>query len=559
MNKTELFQTIRKQAEKVFPIVGSSNQANKNKTTAVGEVIEGSAQEKHLWDTEYQDLQQLFRHQFPSVTKQLLGRRYNTINKVSRFVLPNGMDQAADELLELLSDFASGWASTDAVLSATGCKQIDQLTKDVQRSQRAGFALKEVNKAMAAVQGAFSGATGLLGAAIDLPASVIFSLKTIYEIGHSYGFELESKEDQKAVYFALSQMDLGLIAEKQALFLVLRSFKNLSATGDLSQIQSFLNSNYGIEQFNSYLVDENGDYKWSVLNLLTKLKALRFVTPVVGGAVGAFYNVKLVEEVAVKADEFFAQARHYFKDNPQSAFSILDAYEAQQQKLAAQAELLLDASPLLSAPTQTDNVSTEELQAKAVEAIDQHDTIVDVEVKVKAVEETPETDVLVDISQGIQQLAADNIVDAESESEQLKDNTEQSDVVETATTASDPQEDKSEQQSAQVTEVEKTEVVAKGEEAKTTDEEDLTKDLAKLVKVHTEKSKLKSEPKSDEVSSEDVVEEVVEEAVEESTEESVDEAPVSAEPKPAVKRKPAPRRSRKKAVSDDNQSDSTSE
>lgn len=461
MNKTELFQTIRKQAQKVFPSMAKTNQKDKNNSTSsVGFVVEGQAQERQLWDTDYQDLHQLFRHQFPSVTKQLLGRRYNTVNKVSRLVLPNGMDQAADELLELLDDFASQWASTASVLSATGCKQINQLANNAARSQRTGFALKEVNKAIAALQGAVSGMTGLFGAAVDLPASVIFSLKTIYEIGHSYGFELDRVEDQKAVYFALSQMDLGLIAEKQTLFLVLRGFKNIVATGDISQIQSFLNSNYSVEQFSNYLVDENGQYKWSALNILDKVKVLRFATPIVGGAVGALYSVKLIEEVAFKADGFFAQARLYYKENPESSLSILDAYHSQQQIVATQANLLQNASPLLADIAVTAVLDTQETQAHAIAALAQNDTIVAVEVQDKPTDKplaSDTADVENKIHQGIEQLAAENIEVTESVSEQP----------------------------ATVLKTTKSEQSTIASES----EEDLTKDLVKLVQVHTEKTK----------------------------------------------------------------------
>lgn len=434
MNKTELFQAIRKQAQKVFPSTAKVNQKDKNNSaSAVGFVVEGQAKERHLWDTEYRDLHQLFRHQFPSVTKQLLGSRYNTVNKISNFVLPNGMDQAADEMLELLADFASYWGSTESVLVATGCKQINQLTNDAARSQRAGSALKEVNKAIAALQGAVSGMTGLLGAAIDLPASVIFSLKTIYEIGHSYGFELDTVEDQKAVYFALSTMDLGLIAEKQALLLVLRRLKGMMVTGDISQIQSFLNSNYSVEQFNHYLLDENGQYKWSGFNILAKAKVLRFAAPVVGGAVGAFYNVKLIEEVALKADIFFANARLYYKENPESSLEILAAYHAQKNQLLVQKNELLEVS----------TVSTQ--VAQPIE-----EGVVETQVDVKSIREKNER---VDDEQLTSKSAHESVLVAEQQN-QLK--TESSSA-------------------ATITE--------------TNNEEDLTKDLVKLVQVHMAKVK----------------------------------------------------------------------
>ena len=412
MNKADIFRIVREQAKK---ITGSGHTAERSAHAKyTPQVIDGHAIEKNeLLDIDHADLQQLFRQQFPTVIRQLLGKRYNTINKVSKFILPNGMEQVADELLELLADFASHLASTEAVLTATGTREINQLRADCARSHRAGFALKEVNKAIAVLQGAFSGATGLVGAAVDLPASVIFSLKTIYEIGHSYGFELDDEDGQKAVYFALSEIDLGLIAEKQALFLAVRSLKTIFATGDISQISAFLNSNHSIDQFKNYLTDENGQYKWAALQGLTKLKALRFTLPVIGGVVGAFYNIRLIEEVATQADEIFAKARAYLNQNQDADLTILEAYTQQLAVLEQQAALIASASPLLNA--QNDEVQESENLAQntidqAVQNIEEHKEILKVEIVKKEQIEKSSENVENKITEGLKDLADQNVV-----------------------------------------------------------------------------------------------------------------------------------------------------
>lgn len=447
MNTSGIFRIVREQAKKITG--SSSTSVQTQKTGHQAQVIDGQAVEKNLTDLKFDDLQQLFRHQFPSVTRQLLGRRYNTVNKISKFVLPNGMEQASDELLELLSDFASQLASTESVLAATGSREVNQLRADLGRSQRAGFALKEVNKAIAAAQGAFSGATGLLGAAIDLPASVIFSLKTIYEIGHSYGFELDDEDDQQAIYFALSKIDLGLIAEKQALFLALRSLKGIFATGDMSQISSFLNSNYSVDQFKNYLTDDTGQYKWAALQGLTKLKVLRFAVPVVGGVVGAVYNVRLIDEIAVQADDLFSKARHYLNENADSELSILDAYYQQVDVLAQQDKLLASASPLLDITqhkaTKDEESEQQLLVDQAQKNIENHEDIADIKIlKKEPSVARQDQDVEEKISEGLAKLADENVVDAaDVTSSALEDDKPQADStlqdeVVMSSTSSDP-------------------------------------------------------------------------------------------------------------------------
>lgn len=322
--KKLIVERIRQQTLKVSPLNKNNQQHMLAKS---GQVIEGKAQQRDQFDLDYEDLHQLFRNQFPTITKQVLGNRYNAVNKYSKFVLPNGLDSAADEVLELLAKAAMALASTERVLAETGAKSIQELQQNVDRSARASSALKEVNKIFAALQGGVSGVAGMVGAVADLPLSVLLALKTIYETGHAYGFELDNEEDQQAVYQVLIKSDLGLIAEKQVLLLGIRNFNDVLTTGNYSQFQSFLDSNYSFEGFKDAMTDADGQYKWGMLNALGKVKWLRFTTPILGGLVGAFYGSKMIEEVAEKADEVFSHARRYLIENPDQHIAVLEAYK----------------------------------------------------------------------------------------------------------------------------------------------------------------------------------------------------------------------------------------
>lgn len=322
--KKLIVERIRQQTLKVSPLNKNNQQHMLAKS---GQVIEGKAQQRDQFDLDYEDLHQLFRNQFPTITKQVLGNRYNAVNKYSKFVLPNGLDSAADEVLELLAKAAMALASTERVLAETGAKSIQELQQNVDRSARASSALKEVNKIFAALQGGVSGVAGMVGAVADLPLSVLLALKTIYETGHAYGFELDNEEDQQAVYQVLIKSDLGLIAEKQVLLLGIRNFNDVLTTGNYSQLQSFLDSNYSFEGFKDAMTDADGQYKWGMLNALGKVKWLRFTTPILGGLVGAFYGSKMIEEVAEKADEVFSHARRYLIENPDQHIAVLEAYK----------------------------------------------------------------------------------------------------------------------------------------------------------------------------------------------------------------------------------------
>jgi hypothetical protein len=395
--KTAIFDQVRQQAKKMTLFgVRSAQKMTKEPVEKfqlnqdVGQIVEGQAYQRGAFDVDYRDVQQLFRHQFPNITQQLLGKRYHTVNKISHLVLPNGMDQAADEILELLNEFAGNWATTEKVLSATGCKAIQELQHDPERSYRAGNALKEMTKIFAAVQGGVSGMLGLVGSAIDLPISVILSLKTIYEIGRVYGFELDNEEDCQAVYHVLAQADLGLIAEKQVIFLGLRTLKQVLHTGDYQQLQNFFNSHYTIEQFHHKMTDDEGNYKWAALNILNKMSILKYATPLLSGAVGVLYNVRLIDEVAEQAHEIFSHARTYLLQHQEQDISVLEAYYRAQ---AAKVQLLPEMQDALSsiAPIPTEHsveqTDTTGIQQQAV--MTEQMPVEQPDVVVQHIEDTP--------------------------------------------------------------------------------------------------------------------------------------------------------------------------
>ncbi|MFW2125192.1 EcsC family protein, partial [Acinetobacter ursingii] len=92
---------------------------------------------------------------------------------------------------------------------------------------RLSQALIEQNKLLAAAQGLITGATGVWGAAIDIPASIVLALRTIYQTGRSHGFDLSEEVDQDIVAFIFKEIDLGLVAEKQTLLLALKALQSM--------------------------------------------------------------------------------------------------------------------------------------------------------------------------------------------------------------------------------------------------------------------------------------------------------------------------------------------
>jgi len=301
------------------------------KPSSSDQVIDGSAKTKSAFSAKkYDNPQQMLREHLPNVPRQLLGRRFNTVNNVAHFVSPDLTEKVSNYFYERLNQFSNQTSSVDAILNEAGAKDLEELTQDVDRSKRISQALGEQNKWIATVQGAVSGASGMLGTAIDIPASLLMALRTIYQVGRSYGFDLSKEDDQEIVQHIFRQIDLSLIAEKQTLLLGLKALSNTLKTHDISQLQAMLGSDNDVSAIKQWLSRHEGEAKWEWMNHLPKisiLERLTKLTPLASAGIGAVYSHRFVEDVNQKAQEAFSHARQYLIQHQDSQLSPYAAYE----------------------------------------------------------------------------------------------------------------------------------------------------------------------------------------------------------------------------------------
>ncbi|WP_353144628.1 EcsC family protein [Acinetobacter pragensis] len=326
----------------VAPDSVSKFSASENRT----QVLEGTAQNQGLFKVKsYENPQQVLREHVPNVSRQLLGRHYSKVNNVANFVSPQFSDKISDYLFDQLNQFSNSLSSVDDVLDQAGVRDLEELTQDVDRSKRISQALAEQNKWIASLQGALTGAAGGIGATIDIPASLIMSLRVIYQVGRSYGFDLSKESDQDIVQHIFKQIDLGIIAEKQALLMALKALSSTIQNSDISQLQQMLGSGNDIDALKKYLFDENGEYKWAWLNQMPKISVLdrlSKLTPLASAGVSALYSRRLVDEVNQKAQVVFFNAREYLIQHADHQLSPLAAYEKSLDLLAQAAPKLLE-------------------------------------------------------------------------------------------------------------------------------------------------------------------------------------------------------------------------
>ncbi|RZF52590.1 EcsC family protein [Acinetobacter halotolerans] len=368
-------------------------------------VIEGNARLKSAFEVEkYESPQQMLRQQFPKLSHQLLGRHYTKVNNVASFISPDLSEKVSDYLFQWLNEFSSNSSMTEKILEEAGVTEVAELTKDTGRSQRLSQALIEQNKLLATAQGVVTGATGIWGAAVDIPASIVLALRTIYQTGRSHGFDLTEEVDQDVVAFIFKEIDLGIVAEKQTLLLALKALKSMLETHDLQQFQQLLGSNNDVELVKKWLVDEEGQFKWGWLNHIPQVSMIGKLTPVAGAALGGFYSWKFLEDVGHKSQSVFGAARFYLNEHPTEKISPLDAYYKAEALLKKASPKLLNAAGVGSHQA----IVSDDVKNNVI-------TNVTVQLKEEARTQTQNHE---QVEEGIQQLAEQHVVEHEHSEQQ---------------------------------------------------------------------------------------------------------------------------------------------
>lgn len=274
-----------------------------------------------------QDPQQLIRVHFPNISKQVFGKHYERVNQVVQFLSPLSMDEVSDYCFQKLHVLSDRLSTVEKILEQTGAQSLTELAGDISRSGRISQALTEQNKWIAGVQGALSGATGLLGLGADIPASLVLALRTIYQIGRAHGFELQ-QQDQDVVQYIFQQIDLQQIVEKQSLLLGLRTLDDLLVDNDLTSLQHLLGSNNDDEWLKELLFNEKHEFKWQWMNALPKVSALHQITPLISVSVSAMYSWQFIADTGQKAQHVFSIARDYLLRHADQNLTVLAAYHA---------------------------------------------------------------------------------------------------------------------------------------------------------------------------------------------------------------------------------------
>lgn len=237
----------------------------------------------------------------PSVVSQAIGVVLKPLNWVVNKIIPQkaieGLLIGCDKVAEFVTD-------TEDIKRDGNVSTIQELAhKDLELSDKLANEVHNWALGIAAVEGGATGATGLIGLAVDIPALITMSLRVIHKIGVCYGFECKSEEDKKLVLAILSAAGANTIEEKTISVSLLQRMNVVVARTTWKKIAETATKNkYGIE---AAIIAIKTLAKNLGINI-SKRKALQAI-PVVGGGVGLAMNTAFVNDVAWAARRTFQE------------------------------------------------------------------------------------------------------------------------------------------------------------------------------------------------------------------------------------------------------------
>lgn len=253
-----------------------------------------------------QDAREVFKQHLPSLTKQLIGTRLNVIGHyVSPLIPIETIETMSEHFFERAATFANSISGTQRIAKRAGVDDIFELrTGDVARCDELVHGVLEENRLIAMAEGGLTGASGVLGAVIDLPLALLLSLRTVYQVAHCYGFDLQGEEGRALAFEALTQSDLEILADKQGVLLALAGMRTILESGDLRGVERLIGGGAEVAAVGGAISEFA-----QKLNLHKPALWLSRTMPVMTGAAGATYNARLVASVAASAQKTFRQAR----------------------------------------------------------------------------------------------------------------------------------------------------------------------------------------------------------------------------------------------------------
>jgi hypothetical protein len=181
-------------------------------------------------------------------------------------------------------------AGQDDIKRQAGVERLGELRdKPLEVCDRLALRVSVASLSWATVEGAATGAAGVLTTLIDIPLLFVLSLRTILRIGHCYGYSLDHPHDRSVVLGILIAATSGSLVTKRKRLDQLREIEHLLAEETQEEI----------------LADE-------ALSVLFQLEIFEAV-PGIGLISGAALNLAFIRRVDITARRIFQE--RWLEDN----------------------------------------------------------------------------------------------------------------------------------------------------------------------------------------------------------------------------------------------------
>lgn len=237
---------------------------------------------------------------------------------------PDAISQLADGLLSPLTGIVSKIVPQKAIMGAlelgnsagevtSRFQTIRNFAKISEYAEMRGKPLEfcdqiaqgEQNWAMgvAAAEGAATGALGLPGLAIDIPAIIAQAMRAIHLMGLCYGFELKTTQDRELAIGILSASGANSMKEKVAALLYLKTIQTTLAKTTFQKMAE--KAAASVVSQSAVILTAKAIAKQLGLNL-TKRKMAQSI-PVLGAGIGATVNAWYIHDVCMAARRTFQE------------------------------------------------------------------------------------------------------------------------------------------------------------------------------------------------------------------------------------------------------------
>lgn len=237
----------------------------------------------------------------PSVVSKFLGIILSPMTRLVNKIIP---EAAIQGVLDFSSSAAEWLTDSSNIIQDNNVATLEELqSQDLMLSDELANKVHNWAIGIATLEGGGTGAAGLPGMVIDIPAIITLALRTIHKIGVCYGFEVRTKEDREFILTIMATSGSNDMREKLAALAILRSI-DVKITKQAGKSPGQRAAHEKMSQ-DAAIIGIKNLAKQLGINL-TKRKTLQAI-PAFGAIVGASVNGWYIKEVGWAARRAFQE------------------------------------------------------------------------------------------------------------------------------------------------------------------------------------------------------------------------------------------------------------